>query len=426
MSGDAEQEYFADGMVEDIITELARLRWLFVIARNSSFTYKGRAVDVKQVGRELGVRYVLEGSVRRAGSRVRITGQLIDAADRRPSLGRPLRRRARRRLRPAGPGDRERRRHDRAPAGAGRDRARQAQADREPRRLRLLSCAAWRRSIASARPTMPRRWRCSPRPSSSIPTYAAAYGMAARCYLQRKGFGWVADRAAEIAETRRLARRAAELGRDDAVALANAGMALIVVAGELDDGAALLEQALALNQNLAWVWHFSALAKAFLGEPEAAIEHAARAMRLSPQDPQTFAMQMATAWGHFFLGRDEEASSLGRGRPAPAAQLPGRRLRRCRRGGPGRPDGRGRARPLARLRELDPALRLGNLDGLPALPPAAGLRPLGRGPAPGRPAGMSRGRTPGPRHPPRRPCGCRRRPRADPPGLCEMDPRGRA
>ncbi len=81
MSGDPEQDYFADGMVEDIITDLSRLRWLFVIARNSSFTYKGRAVDVKQVGRELGVRYVLEGSVRKAANRVRITGQLIDAAN---------------------------------------------------------------------------------------------------------------------------------------------------------------------------------------------------------------------------------------------------------------------------------------------------------------------------------------------------------
>jgi len=80
LSGDPEQEYFADGVVEEIITALSRMRWLFVIARNSSFTYKGRAVDVKQVGRELGVRYVLEGSVRKAGSRVRITGQLIDAA----------------------------------------------------------------------------------------------------------------------------------------------------------------------------------------------------------------------------------------------------------------------------------------------------------------------------------------------------------
>jgi adenylate cyclase len=79
MSGDPEQEYFADGMVEEIITALSRIRWLFVIARNSSFTYKGQAVDVKQVGRELGVRYVLEGSVRKVGNRVRITGQLIDA-----------------------------------------------------------------------------------------------------------------------------------------------------------------------------------------------------------------------------------------------------------------------------------------------------------------------------------------------------------
>ena len=78
MSGDPEQDYFADGVVEDIITALSRFKQLFVIARNSSFTYKGRAVDVKQVGRELGVRYVLEGSVRKAGNRVRITGQLID------------------------------------------------------------------------------------------------------------------------------------------------------------------------------------------------------------------------------------------------------------------------------------------------------------------------------------------------------------
>ena len=148
------------------------------------------------------------------------------------------------------------------------------------------------------------------------PEYAAAYAMSARRQMQRKGFGWMVDRVLEIAETRRLARRAAEFGRNYAVALANAGMALIVVAGDLDDGAALIEQALGLNQNLAWVWHFSALAKAFLGEPEAAIEHAARAMRLSPQDPQMFAMQVATAWGHFFLGRDAEASSWARRRCA--------------------------------------------------------------------------------------------------------------
>ena len=91
LSGDPEQDYFADGMVEEITTALSRVRWFFVIARNSSFTYKGRAVDVKQVGRELGVRYVLEGSVRKAGDRVRITAQLVDDGDRRAYLGRSLR-----------------------------------------------------------------------------------------------------------------------------------------------------------------------------------------------------------------------------------------------------------------------------------------------------------------------------------------------
>ncbi len=112
MSGDPEQEYFADGMVEEIITALSRIRWLFVIARNSSFTYKGQAVDVKQVGRELGVRYVLEGSVRKAGDRVRITAQLIEAETGRASVGRALRRRARRRIRAPRPSGDERRRGD--------------------------------------------------------------------------------------------------------------------------------------------------------------------------------------------------------------------------------------------------------------------------------------------------------------------------
>ncbi len=142
MSNDPEQEYFVDGIVEDIITGLSRIKWLFVIARNSTFTYKGRAVDVKQAGRELGVRYVLEGSLRKAGSRLRITTQLIEAgsgthvwAER---YDRPL-------------GDifdlqdeitHERRRRDRAEPAPGRDRARQAQAPGQPRRLRSLPARA--------------------------------------------------------------------------------------------------------------------------------------------------------------------------------------------------------------------------------------------------------------------------------------------
>ena len=131
MSGDPEQEYFADGMVEDITTGLSRLRWLFVIARNSSFTYKGRAIDVKQVGRELGVRYVLEGSVRKVGSRVRHR-TAYRCLHRHASLGGPFRWRLGEHLRSAGSGDGERGGHHRSEARAGRDGTGQAQANRTP------------------------------------------------------------------------------------------------------------------------------------------------------------------------------------------------------------------------------------------------------------------------------------------------------
>ena len=131
MSGDPGEDYFSDGITEDIITELSRFSELLVIARNSSFQYKGKAVDVRQIGRELGVRYVLEGSIRRAGDRIRISAQLVDAVTGRPSLGRALRPQARRRLRGPGRG----RPHDRGGArGAceqGRDRARPGDAARD-------------------------------------------------------------------------------------------------------------------------------------------------------------------------------------------------------------------------------------------------------------------------------------------------------
>ena len=182
-------------MVEDIITELARLPWLFVIARNSSFTYKGRAVDVKQVGRELGVRYVLEGSVRRAGGRVRITGQLIDAA-----TGAHLW---------ADRFDGELADvfdlQDRVTAsvvGVIAPRLEQAEIERAKRKPTesLDAYDYYLRGMAAFH-------RFSPADNAEAlalfakaveldPDYAAAYAMAARCYLQRKGFGWVADRDA--------------------------------------------------------------------------------------------------------------------------------------------------------------------------------------------------------------------------------------
>ena len=135
LSGDPEQDYFADGIVEDIITALSRFKSFAVIARNSSFVYKGRAVDVRQVARELGVRYVLEGSVRRAGQRLRITAQLIDGDVGRASLGRPIRRRRRRHLRRAGPDHRKRGRRHRAANPAGRNRTLAPEAPGKPRRL---------------------------------------------------------------------------------------------------------------------------------------------------------------------------------------------------------------------------------------------------------------------------------------------------
>ena len=292
MSGDPEQEYFADGMVEDITTALSRFRWLFVIARNSSFTYKGRAVDVKQVGRQLGVRYVLEGSVRKAGNRVRITGQLIDA-----STGAHL-------WADRFDGDLAdifelQDQVTSSVVGTIAPKLEQAEIERSKRKPTesldaydyfLRGMAAFHQFSKEANIEALEMFMLATDRDSQ---FAAAYGMAARCYLQRKGFGWVEDARHEIAEAERLARRAAELGPDDAVALSAAGFALCIVVGEVSDGSALIDRALALNPNLGWVWHVSAIAKACLGEPETALEHAARAMRLSPQDPQMSGMHVA-------------------------------------------------------------------------------------------------------------------------------------
>ena len=307
MSGDAEQEYFADGIVEDIITALSRARWLFVIARNSSFTYKGRAVDVKHVGRELGVRYVLEGSVRKGGSRVRITGQLIDT-----STGAHL-------WAERFDGELEdifdlQDQVTASVVGAIAPRMEQAEIERAKRKptesldaydyfLRGLAASRqWSREGSNE--ALPLFYKAI----ELDPGFASAYGGAARCYTQRKAAGWATDRAYETAEAERLARRAGELGRDDAVALAGAGMALAYAVGDLDGAAAFTDRALVLDPNLAVAWWVSGWINVFLGKPEVALECEARAMRLSPQDPQTSNMQAATAAAHFFAGRYAEAS----------------------------------------------------------------------------------------------------------------------
>jgi TolB-like protein len=307
LSADPEQEYFADGIVEEIITALSRIRWLFVIARNSSFIYKGRAVDVKQVGRELGVRYVLEGSVRKAGHRMRITGQLIDA-----SIGTHLWA-----DRFEGTLEDVFDLQDQVTAsvvGAISPKLEQAEIERSKRKptASLDAYDYYLRGLAKvnqhSRESYSEALRLFYRAIELDPDFASAYGWAAVCYVSRKGSGWMTDPAQETTDAVRLARRAVELGRDDALALAAGGYALAYVAGELEDGVACIDRALMLDPNLAKAWLVSGWVRCWFGEPELALEHSARAMRLSPFDPLTTSMQAATAFAHLLAGRYDEAS----------------------------------------------------------------------------------------------------------------------
>jgi TolB-like protein len=359
LSGDPDQDYFADGVVEDIIMALCRFEGLFVIARNSSFVYKGRAVDVKTVGRELGVRYVLEGSLRKAGNRVRLAGQLVDT-----STGAHLW---------ANRFDGQLEDifdlQDQVTAsvvGAMALKLVQAEIERALRKptdsldaydffLRgMAGIHQWTKEATGE--ALSNFYRAI----DLDPNFASAHGLAARCYVVRKTLG---DPSRAIAETDRLARRAADLGRDDALALCTAGIALAYVVGDLDDGAAFTDQALMLNPNLAWAWLFSGWIKVWRGEPEVAIERVGRALRLSPQDPHMFSMQSAVSCAHFIAGRYEEALSWAeaamRGRPnfllafcaaAASGAIAGRRDEA--------------EKALARLCQLDPELRISNLKYL--------------------------------------------------------------
>ena len=360
MSGDAEQEYFADGIVEEIITALSRIRWLFVIARNSSFTYKGRAVDVRQIGREQGVRYVLEGSVRKAGNRIRIAGQLVDA-----STGLQLW---------ADRFDGEIADvfdlQDRVTAnvvGAIAPKLEQAEIARVKNKPTesLDAYDHYLRGMAGlhqwTRETNEEGLSHFYRAIELDPNFAAAYGMAARCYSQRRSSGWTRDAEEEVAETVRLARRATELGRDNADALSAAGLSLAYIAGEVDEGAVLLERALALNPNLAWAWYFSGWVKVYLGDPEAAIADTSRAMRLSPHDIHIFNMQTVVAYAHLLSGRFNDAITWAemalRGRSGHASAL---RVLAASSALSGRPEQARKA--MTRLREVNPALRLSNVS----------------------------------------------------------------
>jgi adenylate cyclase len=307
LSGDPEQDYFADGIVEDIITALSRLKWLFVIARNSSFTYKGRAVDVKQVGRELGVRYVLEGSVRKARNRVRIAGQLIDAASGVHVWADHF----------DGAMDDIFDLQDRVTAsvvGIIEPKLRRVEMERARRKLTgsLDAYDLYLRALAQYRSSHERNREALELLRRAIaidPDYAAPYGLAALCYQYQRARSWVSPADPALAEGIRMARRAASLGKDDPEALRMAGLALALLGGELQGGIALIDRALTLNPNSANAWSASGWVRAYLGDSETAIAHFERSARLSPLDASAFIWSLGFVFAHFMAGRYEEASS---------------------------------------------------------------------------------------------------------------------
>ena len=309
MSGDPEQEYFADGVVEDIITALSRFKSLFVIARNSSFTYKGKAVDIKQVGRELGVRYVLEGSVRKSAGRVRITGQLIDSA---------------------------------TGAHVWVDRfdgkledvfelQDQVTASVVGQLMTHVQIAEIER--ANQKPTanlnaydcywkgLAEHWKFTKSSGEAALAYflqaidydqgfASAFAFAATIYSVRKQNYWMVDVARERAEGTRLARRAIELGQTDEMALCRGGSVLAYLGGEVEFGAECIRRGLATNPNYAAGWSDSAWVHVFLGEHQTALSHVSQWELLSPRDPALFQGKLCAAVANVFQGHYEDAASL--------------------------------------------------------------------------------------------------------------------
>ncbi|MGV8989736.1 MAG: adenylate/guanylate cyclase domain-containing protein [Cypionkella sp.] len=306
MSGDPEQDYFADGVVDDIITALSRRTQLFVVARNSSFSYKGRAVDIKQVGRELGVRYVLEGSLRRAGDRLRITAQLIEAA-----TGAHL----------------WAERYDGVLADVF-DLQDQITASVVGAILTTLEFAEIELSQRKAPSNLDaydhylRGYAChhqwtieaSVEALSQFrkaikldPSYAPAYAFAAQCYVMRKIVSSGSLSADDTAEAERLALKAVALAPADDIVMQLAASVIGYGVGDVRLGLLLGKRALELNPNSAQAWFIQSWNRLYAGQFDAAIEHCQRAMRLSPRDPLRFQMDVCVAHAHFTAGRPAEA-----------------------------------------------------------------------------------------------------------------------
>jgi TolB-like protein len=305
MSGDPEQEYFTDGMVEDITTAIARLPWLFVIARNSSFAYKGKAVDIRQVGRELGVRYVLEGSVRKAGNRVRITGQLIDTAtgahiwaDR---IDGSLEDVFALQDQVAG-----------TVVGAIEPKLRQSETERAARKPteHLDAYDLYLRAQAERRKPRLEGYeavlRLLHQALAIDPSYAPAASLVG-VIRDEQNIAGIALTNQNIAEALRLARDVIATGGNDAEALARSGGVLVTLAGEHAAALSAVDRAITLNANCALAWHCRGMINCYMNRPDAAIEALRQAMRLSPLDPDSHSRKRLFAFGLMLAGRHEEA-----------------------------------------------------------------------------------------------------------------------
>jgi adenylate cyclase len=300
MSGDPEQEYFADGMVEEIITALSRNKQLFVIARNSSFTFKGKAADIKQVARVLGVRYVLEGSVRKSGNRIRIAGQLIDAASEAHLWADKF------------DGDLEEvfDLQDQVAAsvssaiGVSVTTAEMERAKRKPTdSLDAYDCflrgqsAHWQFTKDSTNEAVGLYEQAISLDPSFVPAHAA---LAAACGLRRSS-GWSDDPALDLSRSLACARHAIRLAPQDPLILAR-GAAQFTAAGELELADSLADQANRLDPNEMYALLWGGFAKLFLGNHRAASDRFQRVLRLSPVDPRAFYAQTGLAFAHFFQG----------------------------------------------------------------------------------------------------------------------------
>ena len=305
LSGDPEQDYFADGIVAEIITGLSRIKWLFVISRNSTFIYKGKPIDVRVVGRELGVRYVLEGSVRRSGNHVRVSGQLIETAtashvwaDRYDGTL-----------------------HDifalqdemtMNVIGAVEPTLRRAEIERARRKRpdNLAAYDLYLRALPLASTAMPEdadeALELLQAAIRLEPDYAAAHGFIAWCHEQRYLRGGL------HAETRDTARRhahlAIEAGVDDATALAMGGFVVGILERDYETALEALDRSLALSPSSALAFGFSSVLRAYMGAYATAIEHAKMGIRLSPYDPLIYLPYVGLALAHYFAGNFVEAA----------------------------------------------------------------------------------------------------------------------